>query len=215
MRTLFILIAIFFVSKFSTFSQTEAEMDSSTRYRWAGRYAIQHEQFETAITCFDKALKFNPDFVDFVNSKGYVYFCRGYAKFQLEDYKSAVMDYSKAIELDYEKIKSLQNRSDSKKALDDYRGALQDLNNAVKLDTKNAESYLLRANIKYKMLDFRGALQDCNISIKLDPANSAAYLGRGYVKYDLNDINGACLDWSKAGELGHSQAYEMIQQYCN
>jgi len=42
-----------------------------------------------------------------------------------------------------------------------------------------------------------------------------AYDNRGYAKYSLGDKDGACLDWSKAGELGYSDAYDAIKKYCN
>jgi hypothetical protein len=34
------------------------------------------------------------------------------------------------------------------------------------------------------------------------------------VKIELNQKDGGCLDLSKAGELGYSEAYDKIQQYC-
>jgi len=34
-------------------------------------------------------------------------------------------------------------------------------------------------------------------------------------KIFVNDKYGGCLDLSKAGELGHPRAYEMIKNYCN
>jgi hypothetical protein len=42
-----------------------------------------------------------------------------------------------------------------------------------------------------------------------------AYLNRGSFKFTLKDKNGACLDWSKASELGDSDAYDLIKKYCN
>lgn len=40
-------------------------------------------------------------------------------------------------------------------------------------------------------------------------------MNRGKAKYNLRDIDGACLDWSKAGELGRSDAYDVIKKKCN
>jgi hypothetical protein len=31
---------------------------------------------------------------------------------------------------------------------------------------------------------------------------------------NLNDLDGACLDLSKAGELGYTEAYQFIQKHC-
>ena len=46
-------------------------------------------------------------------------------------------------------------------------------------------------------------------------SDADAYNNRGVAKLGLKDLDGACLDWSKAGELGHSGAYDLIKQYCN
>jgi hypothetical protein len=34
-------------------------------------------------------------------------------------------------------------------------------------------------------------------------------------KLQLGDKNGGCPDLSKAGELGHPEAYDRIRKYCN
>ena len=49
---------------------------------------------------------------------------------------------------------------------------------------------------------------------KLKPDDATAYYIRGSAKYILEDMIGACLDWSKAGELGYSDAYTSIKDYC-
>ena len=51
--------------------------------------------------------------------------------------------------------------------------------------------------------------------IELNPKNKEAYSNRGIAKLNLKDKNGACLDWSKAGELGYEEAYDMIKKNCN
>jgi hypothetical protein len=38
---------------------------------------------------------------------------------------------------------------------------------------------------------------------------------RGFSKLLLKQKNSACLDFSKANELGHNSANNMIREYCN
>lgn len=58
-------------------------------------------------------------------------------------------------------------------------------------------------------------LEPCfNKVLDLDSKNSLAYLNRGYAKYNFGGQLGACSDWSKAGELGYNEAYELIKMYC-
>ncbi|MBC8486419.1 MAG: tetratricopeptide repeat protein [Bacteroidetes bacterium] len=114
------------------------------------------------------------------------YFKMGLAKDKIGDYKGAILDYNKAIELYPE---------------DKYA-----YNNYV---------YNNRGVCKYELGDYRGAILDCNKAIELDPEFMYAYYNRGLCKYELGDIDGACLDFSKAGELGNMDAYNVIKEYCN
>lgn len=66
-----------------------------------------------------------------------------------------------------------------------------------------------------KFEDSRGAIADYNKVIQQNPKHTQAYYNRGLSKMILNDKNGACLDWSKAGELGDPDAYDLIKKYCN
>jgi hypothetical protein len=63
--------------------------------------------------------------------------------------------------------------------------------------------------------DYKGCIKDCFEAIKINPkcANSYFYLGK------CNQLEGfktlACEKWSKAGELGKAEAYDLIQKYCH
>ena len=64
-------------------------------------------------------------------------------------------------------------------------------------------------------INYRGAIDDFSKAIEINPKDSKAYSMRGIAKYKINDKNGACLDWSKAGELGEDNAYNIIRKFCN
>jgi len=49
----------------------------------------------------------------------------------------------------------------------------------------------------------------------LNPNYTDAYYGRGLAKIRLGQKDDGCLDLSKAGELGHAEAYEAIKENCN
>ena len=61
---------------------------------------------------------------------------------------------------------------------------------------------------------FDKALTNFNQIINLQPSNADAYYNRGLGKNDSSDTDGACLDWIKAGELGNTDAYDRIKEYC-
>jgi tetratricopeptide (TPR) repeat protein len=98
----------------------------------------------------------------------------------------------------------------------DYLGAISDFNKAIELNPKLKNVYFARAQAKEKLEDYRGAISDYNKDIALTPNNPGSYYNRGIVKYfRLRDLDGGCLDWSKSGEQGYSDAYETVKKYCN
>jgi hypothetical protein len=52
-------------------------------------------------------------------------------------------------------------------------------------------------------------------AISIKPNYPEAYYLRGTAKLNLGQKDSCCLDLSKAGELGYTQAYETIRHYCN
>ena len=81
---------------------------------------------------------------------------------------------------------------------------------------QTAEEYLDKGIAKGELGDYRGAIQDFNKALELDPIgfDQEAYYGRGASKINLGQKDSGCLDMSKAGELGYSEAYEIIKEYC-
>lgn len=41
-----------------------------------------------------------------------------------------------------------------------------------------------------------------------------AYMNKGICQYNSRDKEGACKNWSTAGQLGSTGAYDLIKQYC-
>jgi clan AA aspartic protease (TIGR02281 family) len=102
-----------------------------------------------------------------------------------------------------------------KRSLNDYRGALSDFNKAIKIDAKDDWALTNRASTKALIKDYKGAIADLNLAITYNAENAEAYYIRGLIKILLKQKDSGCLDYSKAGELGYSEAYEKIKEDCN
>jgi tetratricopeptide (TPR) repeat protein len=111
------------------------------------------------------------------------------------------------------KSETLLDKGNEKFILNDYKGAIQDFTVAVKLNPNNALIYDSRGHAKFHLEDYAGAIDDFTMALKIKP-KGIFYSNRGMAKYLMNDKAGACLDWSKAGELGDMEAYDMIKKYC-
>ena len=57
-------------------------------------------------------------------------------------------------------------------------------------------------------------LLDIDKAIEINPKGDY-FSTRGLMKIDLKDKDSACMDFSRSGELGESNAYDYIKQYCN
>ena len=123
-------------------------------------------------------------------------FERGIEKFKYKDYLAAIVDFTKAIEIDENYNDAYIKRGDSKAELKDYNGALEDYNKAIQLDV-DIKVYYKRGKIKKELLDFNGALQDYNIAIDKYPDDESIYLRRSELKYEMGDYLGAINDISK------------------
>ena len=140
----------------------------------------------------------------------------GLAKSDLKDYKGAIADYNKAIEINPDFSEAYENRAKAKDKLKDYEGAIVDYSEVIILSPNNSYAYYFRGGVKSSLDDYRGAIADFTKAIEIDSKFGEAYYIRGLIKQRyLNDKDSACLDFSKAGELGESEAYEIIKTYCN
>ena len=58
------------------------------------------------------------------------------------------------------------------------------------------------------------AITNYNRVISLDENHTDAIYNRGSAKYSKENPTEACLDWKKAADLGHSNAYSSLIRFC-
>ena len=201
MKRLFIVtIAIFCFA--NLYSQTAGEFIEKSKEK------SDMKDYEGAIIDYTKAIELKPDYI-------LAYYLRGEARYILEDYPGAIVDYTRVIELKPNYIDVFFSRARAKSLLEDYRGAISDYTKAIELKPDFEYAYYNNRGLaKSSLKDYRGAIMDYTKAIELKPDFDYAYFNRGLCEIEIN-LNNACLDFSRAGELGHSEAYEMIKKYCN
>ena len=125
---------------------------------------------------------------------------RAYAKYVHGEYKDAIANFDKAIQLNPEDAEAYSYRGAAKLKLDDFEGALFDCNRAIQLNPEDADAYSNRGQAQFYLgaAEFRrgqakkaqelyeAAIKDYTQAIKLNPDDAKFYSGnRGAVKSAL------------------------------
>ena len=118
-------------------------------YYVRGAFKVDQGSFEDAQKDFDKTIELDPTFKDLVDGfkeriaqgvynpgAAIIYFKSGGDKYNLKDYKGAIRDYDKAIELDSKYAEAYFERGRCKHWTGDKKGAILDLKKAEDLDPK-------------------------------------------------------------------------------
>ena len=95
------------------------------------------------------------------------YLNRGVSKTYLSDHSGAIVDYSKAIEINPNFGLAYYNRGLSKRHLKDYNGAIVDYSKAIELEPKYDSAYVNRGTTKTYLNDHRGAISDFTKAIEI------------------------------------------------
>jgi tetratricopeptide (TPR) repeat protein len=147
-----------------------------------------------------------------------VYIGIGKVQVEIEDYSNAMINFNKVIKGKSKFIiwEALLERGKLKALLKDHRGAISDFDLVLVYNPKATIVYSLRGDSKFWIKDYTGAINDYTKRIQLYPNDSSLeFYNRGLARLALKLKDLGCKDLSKAGEQGISEAYEMIEKYCN
>jgi tetratricopeptide (TPR) repeat protein len=129
----------------------------------------------------------------------------GDAKMLVNDYKTAVAEYSKAISKEPKRADLYLKRADARKKLKEYALAAADFDKAVVLLPSYNSFYLRGANFQ-EMGKFSEAINDFTKSITLKPSFDTAYYARGCCRFSLKDYKNALTDYNKTIELNNQNS---------
>jgi len=163
------------------------------------------ENYSEAINNYDQAIKKDA-------SISYAYLNRGTARFELDESIYAKQQYSDAITISRNSFGKSRKPALKPPTLEKV---LQDYNLAIALNPNLPFVYYNRANAKIILKKYQRAIDDYSMAIKLEPNMAEAYYNRALTLLFLKEEKLACKDLSKAGELGITEAYNVIKRYCH
>ncbi|MEQ8907915.1 MAG: tetratricopeptide repeat protein [Vicingaceae bacterium] len=174
-----------------------------------GAALVFMQEFRKAIKDFDQSLELKAD-------QAKVYYYRGYSNSALSRYRNAVDDYSRAIELKPDYAEAYYNRGAAKAELGNYENGLKDFEKALEKKPNLQNGKINLALSKLGMKKYQEAIGGLTEIIEQRDENLArAYFYRGEAKYEIKKKNEACGDWRKAANLGHAQAAENANNFCD
>jgi protein O-mannosyl-transferase len=135
--------------------------------------------------------EFNPK-----DAQGYIE--RGNAKNITGNFKEAIQDYNKAIEINPAFDKAYYNRGIAKASLGDMPGAIKDFNISIAINPKYDEALNNRGNAKASLRDVSGAINDFKRATEINPQNADAFNNLGIVMILTGDHRRAIEEFSKA-----------------
>jgi tetratricopeptide (TPR) repeat protein len=162
------------------------------------------KQFTNSVNSLTRAIEIN-------RSNPYLYINRSTTRAEMIDFISSLDDggYQRlTIESDPE-----YRMQGSGERVYNYDEAIADLNSAAKLSPDFAPIYYNRANLLVMSDRLPEAFDDYTRAIELNPHFAEAYYNRGLVQIYMKDTRKGYLDISKAGELGITAAYDLINSY--
>lgn len=205
------------------FIHIENQPVSADDYNCRGEARLLRNDFDGALSDFNKAIELNPDFAAAGKNRDRVGqaskeqnkdMARGLTHFGQQRRKSgqlgdALLLLNKAIELDPELAIAYSSRGRVKKSKGDLDGALADFNKAIELKEDLPVTYIQRAIVKSGKGDTDGALADYDRAIELKPGSATAFNNRGELERKRGDADGALADYDKAIELepGNAKYY--------
>ncbi len=162
------------------------ECQSSTECAIIGKKLIQQKDYQNAIECFNKAIEMDEnEYFSYAYRAKANYYLKNYEQ-TLEDadrsisikpnsvafgikssvnllkgdYRNAVENASKALELNPNYMKCYEVRARAEYLLGDYISALKDSSRAIKLRDNYAKSYEVRAMAYAELKDYKSAISD-------------------------------------------------------
>ena len=130
-----------------------------------------------------------------------VYNMRGVAYADLGNFKQAIEDYGRAIEIEPGYPEAYYNRGKDYTELGNFKKAVEDYTKAIAIKPDYAMAYNGRGNAYFDLGNQREAIADYARAIEIKPDYLDAYFNRGNTYVHLGNYQEAIRDYSRAIEI--------------
>ncbi|MCZ8356182.1 MAG: tetratricopeptide repeat protein [Cyclobacteriaceae bacterium] len=182
-----LMISILFKSIIA-FSQHEESVDSLNYY-------IKKKDKSKIIEYYEKLIKSNP------RATGYILY-KGAYLYNFGMYKEAIVEFSKAIEINPNLIDAYVRRANTYMALLEYDSSIIDFTRAVGKHTyQDSIIYKYRAVANFYIGNYQSVITDCDSALWYNAFDKEIYSVRASAKMKIKDFKGALADFNSAIQI--------------
>jgi tetratricopeptide (TPR) repeat protein len=165
----------------------------------AAKQAIAEKKWNLAADYLGAAIKIEPDNFQLYLERGVIYMN------QLQNYKAAIADFTKALELKPQEITALYNRGSAYVQLQDFKKAVKDLDAFIAQKSDMPEAYLNRGIALLNTKKTDEAIEDFNRGMQLNPRYPNLYRARAIAYKIKGNATMAQADELRAAQLEQGQ----------
>jgi S1-C subfamily serine protease len=126
------------------------------------------------------------------------YYRRAQQRFDQQDYRGAIKEFSEALRLKPDYAEVYNNRGRARQNLQDYQGAIKDYDQSIRFKPSFPAAFFNRGRVRAELRDYRGSIADYDQAIRIKPDYAMAYAGRGEARLRLQEYQGAITDFDQA-----------------
>ena len=182
-----------------------------------GLYALYRKQYNAALDAFDNAADISEEDLEIDNYSEYYrafyLMNRGVLRADMIEFIASIQSNVQTLTMD-DQGSTRARVNDRATYTYDYSEAIEDMEEAAQIVPDIPYIHYNLGNLHTLSSQLIAAIEDYDRAIKLYPYMGDAYFNRGLVLIYLKDKEKGCIDLSRAGELGVSDAYSVISKYC-
>ncbi len=163
-------------------------------------------QNDAALAAYDETVKSFPNMALVYNNRGM--FQQGQGRFG-----EAVIDFTKALELDPQFLVALTNRGFTLMNMGQFEEAENDFSESLKINAAQPMVISLRAGSKLSRGDLDGAIKDYNDVLKWDTKNAVGHAELGFALFFASKMPEALAAFDKAYELDPNLRFMIPWRY--
>lgn len=168
-----------------------------TAHKERGRGYFLMNKFQAAIEDCTAALSFKC----WNETRYSAYGIRGLSYLEMKDYKKAIENFEKTIELDSKNWQGYYWLGDTYLDLSNYDEAIKHYDSALKINPKLADAYFNRGAAHAKLKNYRLAMIDWDHAAKLDNKNYLIYYNRGIILFKQSLYKQAIKEFDRAIQI--------------